>query len=308
MQRFESCRLELRVLAISILECRCSNPAAPTGQSVSNAYGIGSRSKCRDMADISRIPLGLCVRKLAMEAGFGCPVSRAIFWCLVLPPPKSGCQRRIEPTKHRLGRKPRRRSTAKDLAACVPAPGRPRGKDRAAESLARVAVLYNPDTAPYAGTFLRTIEAAAPSFRIEPSTATARNAAEIEGAIAAIAREPGGGVVQIPDSFTLAHREPIVRVIAHHRLPAVYSNNSHQVRSGHQPQGALGLTVPSPSPPKDLCGSPQARSSPTDRSSIFTLSCDRLPTVPLESDRDLQCQYASSSRRIIRLGQTRSPP
>ena len=112
-----------------------------------------------------------------------------------------------------------------------------------------VAVLYNPDTAPYAGTFLRTIEAAAPSFRIEPSTASARNAAEIEGAIAAIAREPGGGVVQIPDSFTLTHREPIVRVIAHHRLPAVYSNNSHQVRSGHQPQGGLGLTVPSPSPP-----------------------------------------------------------
>jgi hypothetical protein len=97
-----------------------------------------------------------------------------------------------------------------------------------APGVTRVAVRYNPDTAPYAGTFLRTIEAAAPSFRIEPSTATARNAAEIEGAIAAIAREPGGGVVQIPDSFTLTHREPIVRVIAHHRLPAVYSNNSHQ--------------------------------------------------------------------------------
>jgi hypothetical protein len=138
-----------------------------------------------------------------------------------------------------------------------------------APGVARVAVLYNPDTAPCA-TFLRTIEAAAPSFRIEPSTATARNAAEIEGAIAAIAREPGGGVVQIPDSFTLTHREPIVRVIAHHRLPAVYSNNSHQVRSGHQPQGALGLAVPSPSLPKDLCGSPQARSSPTDRSSILS--------------------------------------
>ena len=45
MQRFESCRLELRVLAIPILECRCSNPAASTGQSVSNAYGIGSRSQ-----------------------------------------------------------------------------------------------------------------------------------------------------------------------------------------------------------------------------------------------------------------------
>ena len=29
-----------------ILKCGGSNPAAPTGQSVSNAYGIGSRSKC----------------------------------------------------------------------------------------------------------------------------------------------------------------------------------------------------------------------------------------------------------------------
>ena len=60
-----------------------------------------------------------------------------------------------------------------------------------APGVARVAVLYNPDTAPCA-TFLRTIEAAAPSFRIELSTATARNAAEIEGAIAAIARANQG--------------------------------------------------------------------------------------------------------------------
>jgi hypothetical protein len=47
---FESSRPELRVLAIPILRCRGSNPAAPTGQSVSNAYGSGSRSKCRIMA------------------------------------------------------------------------------------------------------------------------------------------------------------------------------------------------------------------------------------------------------------------
>jgi hypothetical protein len=144
-----------------------------------------------------------------------------------------------------------------------------------------------------------------PRFRIEPSTATARNAAEIEGAIAAIAREPGGGVVQIPDSFTLLSRSSASSPItACPRCIRTIPTN----RSGHQPQGALGLAVPSPSLPKDLCGSPQARSSPTDRSSILTLSCDRLPTVPLESERDLQCQYASSSRRIIRLGQTRSQP
>ena len=37
---------ELRVLAIPIMRCRGSNPAAPNGQSESNAYGIGSRSIC----------------------------------------------------------------------------------------------------------------------------------------------------------------------------------------------------------------------------------------------------------------------
>jgi hypothetical protein len=30
-------------------KCRGSSPAAPTGQSVSNAWGIGSRSKCHEM-------------------------------------------------------------------------------------------------------------------------------------------------------------------------------------------------------------------------------------------------------------------
>jgi len=38
-------------------------------------------------------------------------------------------------------------------------------------------------------------------------------------------REPGGGLVQIPDSFTVVHRELIIALAARHRLPAVYSNN-----------------------------------------------------------------------------------
>jgi hypothetical protein len=53
---FESSHPELRVLAIPIMRCRGSNPAAPTGQSVSNAYGIGSRSKCHEMGSDSLSP------------------------------------------------------------------------------------------------------------------------------------------------------------------------------------------------------------------------------------------------------------
>ena len=47
MRMFDFSSPELRVLANSILRCSGSNPAAPASQSVSNAYGIGSRSKCR---------------------------------------------------------------------------------------------------------------------------------------------------------------------------------------------------------------------------------------------------------------------
>ncbi len=49
--------------------------------------------------------------------------------------------------------------------------------------LVRVAVLYNPKTAPYAGSLLRSIEAAAPSFAIEPTDTPVQDAAEIERAI-----------------------------------------------------------------------------------------------------------------------------
>jgi putative ABC transport system substrate-binding protein len=100
-----------------------------------------------------------------------------------------------------------------------------------APQVARVAVLFNPETAPFAKIFLQTIDMAAPSLRIESFTAPTRDAAGIERAIAAVAREPGGALVQIPDSFTLAHRELIIGLAAEHRLPALYSNNAF-ARSG----------------------------------------------------------------------------
>jgi hypothetical protein len=56
MQRFESRSPRLESWRISIPECGGSNPAAPTGQSVSNAYGIGSRLKCHEMAASYRRP------------------------------------------------------------------------------------------------------------------------------------------------------------------------------------------------------------------------------------------------------------
>ena len=46
--------------------------------------------------------------------------------------------------------------------------------------------------------------------------------AEIETAINDLGREPGGGLVIIPDAFVTAHRAPIISVAARNKVPAVY--------------------------------------------------------------------------------------
>ena len=46
---------------------------------------------------------------------------------------------------------------------------------------------------------------------------------EIEMAIIALGREPGGGLVAMPDGFTNAHRVPIISAAARNNVSAVYS-------------------------------------------------------------------------------------
>jgi putative ABC transport system substrate-binding protein len=90
-----------------------------------------------------------------------------------------------------------------------------------APSVTRVVVIFNPDTAPYATSLNRTIEAAAPSFGMAVTFAPVYDDAGIEKAIAAEAREPAGGVIDFPDSFNVAHRDVISTAAARHGLPAI---------------------------------------------------------------------------------------
>jgi putative ABC transport system substrate-binding protein len=47
---------------------------------------------------------------------------------------------------------------------------------------------------------------------------------EIETAITALGREPGGGLVVMPDAFfTAAHRAPVISAAARNNVPAVYT-------------------------------------------------------------------------------------
>jgi len=91
-----------------------------------------------------------------------------------------------------------------------------------APRVARVAFLFNPATAPHFEYFLNPFKAAALSFAVEAIAAPVRDASELESAIAAQAREPNGGLIVMPDSFTTAHRAEITSLAARYRLPAVY--------------------------------------------------------------------------------------
>jgi putative ABC transport system substrate-binding protein len=88
-----------------------------------------------------------------------------------------------------------------------------------APGVTRVAVIFNPDTAPFAPLFTRALEAAAPSLGMTVTLAPVHDDAGIEHAIATHAREPGGGLVTLPESFAVTHREVIIAAAARYRLP-----------------------------------------------------------------------------------------
>jgi putative tryptophan/tyrosine transport system substrate-binding protein len=92
-----------------------------------------------------------------------------------------------------------------------------------APEVKRVASMFNPDTAPYVRSyFLPSFEAAARSLKIEPIAAPVHSDPEIETVINSLGREPGSGLVLMPDNFMTAHRAPIILLAARNNVPAVY--------------------------------------------------------------------------------------
>jgi putative ABC transport system substrate-binding protein len=87
--------------------------------------------------------------------------------------------------------------------------------------ITRVSIIFSPDTAPYAPLLNREIETAAPSFGISVTLAPTRDDSAVEEAAAAEAREPGGSLLALPDSFTTAHRGIIIAAAARGRLPLI---------------------------------------------------------------------------------------
>src|SRR6516165_2724896 len=91
-----------------------------------------------------------------------------------------------------------------------------------APRVTRVAMLFNPAVAPYAESFLNPFKAAASSFAVKAIAAPVRDLSELESVVAAQAREPNGGLIVMPDTFTDIHRAEITSLAARSGLPAVY--------------------------------------------------------------------------------------
>jgi putative tryptophan/tyrosine transport system substrate-binding protein len=87
----------------------------------------------------------------------------------------------------------------------------------------RPTVLFNPETAPFARTFLPSVAMAAKSRGLTPRVAEVRNEAEIEDAVVIGSREQGAALIVLPDAFLFGHRNRIIQLVDQHRMPAVYA-------------------------------------------------------------------------------------
>jgi putative ABC transport system substrate-binding protein len=93
-----------------------------------------------------------------------------------------------------------------------------------APGLKRAAIMFNPVTAPLS-VYMPSFETAAQSLKVVPIIASVHSDVEIETAIVALGREPGAGLVVMPDLFMVVHRMPIISAAARNNVPAVYSRS-----------------------------------------------------------------------------------
>jgi putative ABC transport system substrate-binding protein len=108
----------------------------------------------------------------------------------------------------------------------------------AAPTITRVAVMQNPDH-PAWTTYLRAIDTVAPALGVEVTPAPVNNPADIERALEVFARGENGGLLVLPSSIGVSHRDLIAGVAARHRLPSIYSERSFPTAGGLMSYGVV---------------------------------------------------------------------
>jgi putative ABC transport system substrate-binding protein len=91
-----------------------------------------------------------------------------------------------------------------------------------APHLVRVALMFNPPSEPYGPGFLRSLETAASSLGVKPVGALIHDPTEIEAAMSLLGSGAESGLIVLSGPFADVHREQIIALAAHHRVPTIY--------------------------------------------------------------------------------------
>jgi putative tryptophan/tyrosine transport system substrate-binding protein len=90
-----------------------------------------------------------------------------------------------------------------------------------APTITRVALIYNPRTAPYQS-YLSSFDESAPRLGAKAVPTPVLDAGELETAITLLGNQRDSAMFVVPDVFVQVHRELIIRLAEQYRLPAVY--------------------------------------------------------------------------------------
>jgi putative ABC transport system substrate-binding protein len=106
-----------------------------------------------------------------------------------------------------------------------------------------VAVLYHPQTSPYARSFLEPLQSDAAATSVQVQPIAIQEASDLERAFTALAVNPGAGLIVIPSIFMTGHRDLIVAGAARHTLPAIYRFRFFATAGGLIAYGADGVDI-----------------------------------------------------------------
>jgi putative ABC transport system substrate-binding protein len=91
-----------------------------------------------------------------------------------------------------------------------------------APHITRAALLFDPDTAPFAPKYIAALQASGAVLGVEIAPAPVREAGDFEPTIAAVGRHPAGSIVVMPTNFANVNRALIISLAARYRVPAIY--------------------------------------------------------------------------------------
>jgi ABC-type uncharacterized transport system substrate-binding protein len=101
-----------------------------------------------------------------------------------------------------------------------------------APSIARVALVFNPEASPQSRLFLSALEAAAPSLGVDVMTEAVHSTVELEATLARLVREPNIGLIFPTSIFMGLRAKLIVETVARYRLPAIYAEPGYMAEGG----------------------------------------------------------------------------